>query len=263
MHGFLSKASFLLRKDKTTVRRWCERGLIPGTYRTTGGHWRANGFSAKTANAVLRRVREAGFSRERAPAGWSQAKAKMHARKIEVYRLKRDLYMSEDKLLRREMRDFDADYFRRRMALPGVTHKTAYDAAEYHKLRKQKFTEAEIAAYERGAAFKSNPSDKIETASGEAAIRARVINSSRMLRLNNVKLTRKNLAREMKVSESPVNRLLRTIRQDMNAVKDHVAVWYANYQTEERQYGFDRDGMPVPSVVPQVYADDEKDLRRL
>jgi AraC-like DNA-binding protein len=224
--------------------------LIPGAYRTAGGHWRANGFNQTVANAVLRRVREAGFSRDRLPAGLSRAKVKLNRKKIAAYRLKRDLYMSEDKLLRRTMADFGNDYLRRRMALPGVTHKTAYDAAEFHKLRSQKFTKAEIVAYERGAAFKSNPSDKIETASGEAAIRARIISSSRKLRLKEVKLTRKNLAREMEVSESTLNRLLRVIGQNMDAVKDDVALWYANYETQEPEYAFNEDGEPVPIVMP-------------
>jgi len=245
------------------VRRWCERGFIPGAYRTAGGHWRANGFNAKTANAVLRKVKEMGLLRKRLPAGLSRAKVALVEKKIAAYRLKRDLNMSNYKLLRREMSDFLNAYIRRRMTVPGVTYKTAYDRIEFHKLRSEEFSDEEIEAYTRGAAYNSNSTDKIETASGEAAIRARIISDSRKLRLNDVKLTRKNLAREMKVSESTLNRLLRVIRQNMDAVKDDVALWYANYQTKETEYSFDKDGKPVPTVSPQVYADDEKDLRHL
>jgi len=26
--------------DRSTVRRWCERGYVKGAYQTPGGHWR-------------------------------------------------------------------------------------------------------------------------------------------------------------------------------------------------------------------------------
>lgn len=29
-----------VEKDTRTIRRWCQRDLIPGAYQTTGGHWR-------------------------------------------------------------------------------------------------------------------------------------------------------------------------------------------------------------------------------
>jgi AcrR family transcriptional regulator len=33
-----------LNKHPRTIRRWCELGLIPGAYRTKGGHWRIRRF---------------------------------------------------------------------------------------------------------------------------------------------------------------------------------------------------------------------------
>jgi hypothetical protein len=225
MPGFLSKASFLLRKDKATVRRWCKRGFIPGAYRTAGGHWRANGFNAKTADAVFRKVKAAGFARKRLPSGSSWASVKLHRKKIAAYRLKRDLYMSEEKLLRREMADFENDYIRRRMAMPGVTAQTAYEPIEFHKLRRQRFPEEQWAAYNKGAAYKSNPTDKIETASGESEFRAQVISCSRKLHLNHKKPTRKNIAREMGIAEITLKRRFKLWRFGMTEVKRHFAEW--------------------------------------
>jgi excisionase family DNA binding protein len=36
----LKNLALQLGKSERTVRRWCDRGLIPGAYRTKGGHWR-------------------------------------------------------------------------------------------------------------------------------------------------------------------------------------------------------------------------------
>jgi len=36
----LKKLALQLGKSERTVRRWCDRGLVPGAYRTKGGHWR-------------------------------------------------------------------------------------------------------------------------------------------------------------------------------------------------------------------------------
>lgn len=53
-----------LKKDKRTIRRYCERGLIPGAYRTTGNHWRVKQTNKRK---VLIQVRQAisSFSRKR------------------------------------------------------------------------------------------------------------------------------------------------------------------------------------------------------
>jgi hypothetical protein len=225
MLGFLSKASFLLNKDKATVRRWCERGFIPCAYRTVGGHWRANGFSAKTAGAVLRKAKAVRFSRKRLPAGLSLAEVKQGRKNIAAYRLKRDLNMSNEMLLRREMEDFENAYIRRRMTLPGVTYKNAYDPIEFHKLRKQHFSDEQIVAYNRGAAFSSNSTDKIETAKGEARFRADMIRCSRALHLKEKKLTRKNLAREMGIAEITLKRRFKKWRLDMREIKRLFAEW--------------------------------------
>lgn len=39
MHG-LQWAALVFDKDQRTIRRWCERGVFPGAFRTAGGHWR-------------------------------------------------------------------------------------------------------------------------------------------------------------------------------------------------------------------------------
>jgi DNA-binding transcriptional MerR regulator len=43
-----------LGKDVRTVRRYCEQGLIPGAYRTKGGHWRFRGGKVFRASLVAR-----------------------------------------------------------------------------------------------------------------------------------------------------------------------------------------------------------------
>jgi transcriptional regulator GlxA family with amidase domain len=56
-----------LEKSPRTIRRWCERGLVPGAYRTTGGHWRIADAPAdlvKTASEAAK-----GFARKRAAKG--------------------------------------------------------------------------------------------------------------------------------------------------------------------------------------------------
>lgn len=37
----------MMSTNERTVRRWCERGDVPGAYRTKGGHWRLRRPSAK------------------------------------------------------------------------------------------------------------------------------------------------------------------------------------------------------------------------
>ena len=39
---FLSAAAAArqLEVDKSTVARWCQRGLVPGAHQPPGGHWR-------------------------------------------------------------------------------------------------------------------------------------------------------------------------------------------------------------------------------
>lgn len=54
----LSKAAPLFFKDARTLRRWCEKGLVPGAYRTKGGHWR---IRAKSPQSIKPRVN--GFAR--------------------------------------------------------------------------------------------------------------------------------------------------------------------------------------------------------
>lgn len=36
----LQWAAVVFDKDERTIRRWCERGVFPGAFRTAGGHWR-------------------------------------------------------------------------------------------------------------------------------------------------------------------------------------------------------------------------------
>jgi hypothetical protein len=47
-------------KDQRTIRRWCEKGLVPGAYRTKGGHWR---IRAKKYYLIKPRID--GFARDR------------------------------------------------------------------------------------------------------------------------------------------------------------------------------------------------------
>ena len=56
----LSKASKIFSKDQRTIRRWCEKGLVPGAYRTKGGHWR---IRAKNYHFIKPRIN--GFARDR------------------------------------------------------------------------------------------------------------------------------------------------------------------------------------------------------
>jgi len=41
----LTKIAPLIEKDSRTLRRWCDAGLVPGAYRSAGGHWRISGKS--------------------------------------------------------------------------------------------------------------------------------------------------------------------------------------------------------------------------
>lgn len=46
----LTKIAPFIEKDARTLRRWCEAGLVPGAYRSAGGHWRISG---KTLQEVI------------------------------------------------------------------------------------------------------------------------------------------------------------------------------------------------------------------
>jgi hypothetical protein len=66
----LLEVSKIFSKDQRTIRRWCEKRLIPGAYRTKGGHWR---IRAKKIYFIKPRVD--GFSRDR--SGLSKADKKL------------------------------------------------------------------------------------------------------------------------------------------------------------------------------------------
>jgi hypothetical protein len=44
----LSKVAPYLGKDARTIRRWCERSIIPNAFQTKGGHWRIKGESPQS-----------------------------------------------------------------------------------------------------------------------------------------------------------------------------------------------------------------------
>jgi AraC-like DNA-binding protein len=77
-----------LEKSPRTIRRWCDRGLVPGAYRTPGGHWRiadAPADLAKTASEAAK-----GFSRKRARKGPIQKiEARINQRAKDIQRLLR------------------------------------------------------------------------------------------------------------------------------------------------------------------------------
>jgi len=54
-----------LGKNPRTIRRWCERGFVPGAYRTKGRHWRIRKLTMKTLAIIQERV--ASFARRRSP----------------------------------------------------------------------------------------------------------------------------------------------------------------------------------------------------
>lgn len=234
MYGFLSKASSLLGKDVATVRRWCERGFIPGAYRTTGGHWRANGFNAKTANAVLRRVRDLGFSRKKLPLS-TMARVRQNRRKLDSYRLARELRMSEEKLTRKEVQEFISQYSRNNpTARWGLI-----DALNKHFSSEQVGQIMERADY--GDAFNKQPAvmalnaklgrtirestDPLQNLNGKDKFRAMVMLCSRRLHLAGAKPTRKNLAVEMGVAEITLKRRFNRWRFGTKEVKRHFAKW--------------------------------------
>jgi hypothetical protein len=72
-----------LEKTSRQVRRYCEQGLVPGAYRTKGGHWRVR-CGRRTLVMVQRNIRdftrkswthsERRFSRERAEAETTRRK---------------------------------------------------------------------------------------------------------------------------------------------------------------------------------------------
>src|SRR2546427_3631681 len=51
------------QKNTRTVRRWCERGFVPGAYRTKGGRWRLSEWNIRVRDAVKANIE--GFARER------------------------------------------------------------------------------------------------------------------------------------------------------------------------------------------------------
>jgi len=68
----------LLGKDARTVRRYCELGLVPGAWRTTGGHWRVR-RGTKTVKQVRRAIEA--FAR-RSKTAWER-KAEKGRRRTE------------------------------------------------------------------------------------------------------------------------------------------------------------------------------------
>lgn len=60
----LSKVAPFIEKDARTLRRWCEAGLVPGAYRSEGGHWRISGESLQDVIRVILEKKPK-FSRQR------------------------------------------------------------------------------------------------------------------------------------------------------------------------------------------------------
>jgi hypothetical protein len=52
-----------LGKNQRSIRRWCELGIIPGAYRSKGGHWRVRRFKLREQLKVIERVKK--FARVR------------------------------------------------------------------------------------------------------------------------------------------------------------------------------------------------------
>jgi hypothetical protein len=61
----LPDIALLLGKDARTVRRWCEKGFVPGAARTDGGHWRVARPDDVEAFRGEVSVRVRGFARRR------------------------------------------------------------------------------------------------------------------------------------------------------------------------------------------------------
>jgi|GEM_PF-3816364 len=60
----LTKIAPFIEKDARTLRRWCEAGLVPGAYRSEGGHWRISGKSLQDVIRGILAVKPK-FSRRR------------------------------------------------------------------------------------------------------------------------------------------------------------------------------------------------------
>ncbi len=233
MHGFLSKASCLLGKDVATVRRWCERGFIPGAYRTAGGHWRANGFNATTADAVLRRVRDMGFSRKKIALS-TTARVRQNRRKLESYRLARELRMSEEKLTRKEVQEFISQYARNnpnaRWGLIEALDKKFSSEQADQILARADYGDAfnrqpAVMALNAELGRTREPIDPFQNLHGKAKFIATVTVCSRRLHLTGAKPTRKNLASEMGIAEVTLKRRFKLWRFGMSDVKRHFAEW--------------------------------------
>ena len=69
----LSSISRAFGKSHRTIQRWCEEGIVPGAYRTRGGHWRIR--SKERAFAALEKRRRAWGIKLRNRAGGRYAKA--------------------------------------------------------------------------------------------------------------------------------------------------------------------------------------------
>jgi hypothetical protein len=88
---FLPEVAELARKDARTLRRWCIAGVVPGAWKSPGGHWRIKAESLENAAGLaMRGARD--FSRKRNPQkktiGGKPVPAEMLAR---VEAMKRNL----------------------------------------------------------------------------------------------------------------------------------------------------------------------------
>jgi len=70
----LGEASNQIGKSSRTLRRWCERGIIPWAYQTKGGHWRLARWTPAVRDRLAEQIK--GFARMR---NWAAFNAKWDA----------------------------------------------------------------------------------------------------------------------------------------------------------------------------------------
>ncbi|MEI6033936.1 MAG: helix-turn-helix domain-containing protein [Verrucomicrobiae bacterium] len=121
----LKNLALQLGKSERTVRRWCDRGLIPGAHRTKGGHWRIPKEAIRRYDEIAKSAES--FSRTAWEKRWASGYGRTESERrmgwplsLRVSAALKDLTYADIATL-----DPEDDRYREFFTEPGVLHITA------------------------------------------------------------------------------------------------------------------------------------------